>query len=79
MSQLTSSQIQYEMEHETDNAAPRMLASYIVCLVLAYIAVALRFLSRRISKSQINDSDYVIVAATVSDFFLGQPPKWLRC
>ena len=79
MFQLTPAQIQYEVQHEGDNAAPRMLASYIICMILAYVAVALRFYSRCLSSSKIYDTDYMIIVALVRDPLLQRLFKSLGC
>lgn len=56
-----------------------MLALYIICMILAYVAVALRFYSRRLSNSKIYDTDYMIIVALVRDSLLQRFFKSLGC
>ncbi|MCJ1266425.1 hypothetical protein MMC22_006310, partial [Lobaria immixta] len=63
MAKLSSSDIQYQLEHLHDSGIPRLLVSQIICLVLAVIAVILRLVSRRLNKASIQSDDYMILIA----------------
>lgn len=59
-------EIHYQMEHIHESKASNIIASHVICFVLACIAVVLRFISRRIGKNAIQADDWFIVAALVS-------------
>lgn len=61
----TPAQLLYEQQHITDNRTPEMIASHVICLTLAFIAVCLRFLSRRIGRIDYMADDWWIVNALV--------------
>lgn len=61
----TPAQLLYEQQHITDNRTPEMIASHVICLTLAFIAVCLRFLSRRIGRIDYTADDWWIVNALV--------------
>ena len=65
MSALTQQEILYEMEHIGDNKGPSLIAAYAVCISLAYVAVFLRFISRRIGKNALLADDWMVVVALV--------------
>ncbi len=53
----------YHQEHIRDSKVADILASNIITLVAAYIAVGLRFLSRRTAKTEYKADDWLIVPA----------------
>ena len=59
-------EIQYQKAHIHENKAPDIIASHVICFVLACIAVTLRFIARRIKKAPIKADDWFIVVALVS-------------
>ena len=59
-------EIHWQKEHIHDNKGPDIIASHVICFVLACIAVTLRFISRRLVKNAIQADDWFIVAALVS-------------
>ena len=62
----TPNEIQYQLAHIHDDRASQIIISHVTCLPLAAIAVTLRLLSRRLSKSgRIKVDDLVIIAALV--------------
>lgn len=65
MSTLSKQEIEYEMLHASDNRGPNLIAAYAVCLSLAYVAVILRFISRRTAKIAWKADDWVLVAGLV--------------
>ncbi|CAF9919147.1 MAG: hypothetical protein ALECFALPRED_000982 [Alectoria fallacina] len=61
MSALSSQEIEYELAHASDNRGPTLIAAYAVCLSLAYVAVTLRFISRRKSRNALMADDWMSV------------------
>ena len=66
MSTLSNEEIQYELAHASDNRAPNLVAAYVTCLALSYIAVVLRFISRRQSRNAFLADDWMLVVGLVS-------------
>ena len=58
-------EIKYELEHIDDNLQPNIIAACVVCLFSAYVAVLLRFVSRRLIRTPLGWDDYLIVVALV--------------
>lgn len=58
----TPASLQYQQDHINDTQVPALLASNILCLCLASIAVGLRSLCRHISRIQYQWDDWFIVA-----------------
>ena len=44
---------------------PVEIGTYITCLVIAYTGVALRFVSRRLKRTQLKTDDWLIVVSLV--------------
>ena len=61
----TPAELQYQRAHINDNLVPSLLASNIVCLTLATVAVALRFVCRWVSNIKYQYDDWLIVAGLV--------------
>ncbi|KAL8784407.1 MAG: hypothetical protein Q9195_009052 [Heterodermia aff. obscurata] len=61
MATLSKQEIEYELAHASDNEGPSLIAAYTVCLSLAYLAVALRFISRWKSRNAILVDDWMLV------------------
>ena len=66
MSSLTPAEIQYYKAHANDTRQPNMIATAVCGLVVAYVAVSLRFIARRKSAAGIGIDDWLIVAALVA-------------
>lgn len=77
MATLSPTEIQYQLSHSKDNRTKSVVVSHIICLSLAFIAVACRLLSRRVSKAAILKDDLMCVVALVSDRF-GRLKGWNR-
>ena len=60
---LPASDIQYQEEHINDTKQPNLIASSVICLTAAYIAVALRLVARRSARLALAADDYVIILA----------------
>ena len=58
-------QLQYMKAHITDDATSSVLGANIACLTLSYLAVVLRFLSRRLSRASFGADDWIILGALV--------------
>ena len=61
----TPSQIQYQFQHIHDDRTKDIIISHAIVLPLAVLAVLLRFISRRLCKTQILADDIMIVVALV--------------
>lgn len=60
---LPTSAISYQEQHIHDNKKPDLIAASAICLSAAYIAVALRFVSRRRARNALGADDYAVVLA----------------
>ena len=60
---LPTSAISYQEQHVDENKKPDLIAASAICLSAAYIAVALRFLSRRRARNSLQADDYSVVVA----------------
>ena len=60
---LPASAIQYQEEHINETKKPNLIAASAICLSAAYVAVALRFVARRIARNALGADDYTIVVA----------------
>ncbi|KAL8658935.1 MAG: hypothetical protein Q9202_007352 [Teloschistes flavicans] len=72
MATLPPGEIEYQLAHIHDDRSRELYASQSTCLALACIAVALRFVSRRLIHAKIMADDYMILFALVlATGFLG--------
>ena len=62
---LPPAQAQYQLDHVDESRADNIRSSLIACLVIATVAVILRFISRRMVTTSIKADDWMIVAALV--------------
>ena len=60
------SDILYEFEHIHDDRGPELVVCVCICLTLAYIAVALRIVGRRVSRAKLQADDCWIFITLVS-------------
>lgn len=67
MSALTPQMIATLRASDTDNKTKAFIAGNAICLLAAFIAVVLRFASRRIARAKIGVDDYLIVVALVDE------------
>ena len=58
-----TSAISYQEQHVNQNKKPDLIAASAICLSAAYIAVALRFISRRRGRNSLEADDYTVVLA----------------
>ena len=63
---LPPAEAQYQLDHVNESRAEAIFSSYIACLIIAIVAIVLRFISRRMSKTAIKADDWMIVAALVN-------------
>ena len=63
---LTPAEIHHQQDHINDNAVPTIIAANVVCFSLAFVAVALRFVCRKVSKIKYEADDWLILASLVS-------------
>jgi len=71
---LSPESIRYQEAHITDNSQPNLIISTAICLTAAYIAVILRFVSRRIGGVIFGKDDVAIIIALV---WLSPACPWL--
>ena len=64
--------MQYIKKHIMDDKASKILATNIVCLIAAYIGVAMRLVSRYYQHAGIKADDWWIVASLVDLTLLGR-------
>ena len=64
-----AAEIQYQHAHIEDDRSQDIVISHIICIIIAIIAVALRFTSRRLCKVAVLADDYVCFAALVGEPF----------
>ena len=60
-----SAELQYERAHVSETHVPQLIAVFTVSLAIAYSAVALRLLSRHLSKTQLKWDDWTILLSLV--------------
>ncbi|KAI4193618.1 MAG: hypothetical protein LQ350_008233 [Teloschistes chrysophthalmus] len=65
MATLPPGEVEYQLAHIRDDRSRELYASQSTCLALACIAVALKFVSRRLIKAKIMADDYMILFALV--------------
>ena len=66
MASLSPSEISYQESHVGENRSVEIITASAICLTAAYVAVVLRFVSRRLSKTALEGDDYTIMIALVS-------------
>lgn len=64
-STLTPEKFQYYEAHADDTRQPHMIATAVCGLIVACVAVSLRFIARRKSATDFRVDDWLIVAALV--------------
>ena len=62
---LPPAEAQYQLEHINETRVSALVSSHIICLVIAYIAVFLRFLSRRINNARHKLDDWLMLLGLV--------------
>ena len=68
-------QIEYFEEHASDNVQISLIVIPVVCLVVAYTAVFLRFIARWKNRASFQTDDWLILLSLVRDFVAR---VWLR-
>ena len=63
--ELPPAEARYQLAHIHESRAKDINVSHFVCLAIAVTAIALRFLSRRMSKTALKMDDWMICAALV--------------
>jgi uncharacterized membrane protein len=67
----------YQLEHINESRVKDIVSSHITCLIIAVVAVLLRFVSRRMMKTALKADDWMIVAALI--FAVGYITSVLLC
>ena len=62
---LPPAEAKYQLAHINDSRVADIVSSHIACLIIAVIAVILRFVSRRMVKTAPGADDWMIVAALI--------------
>lgn len=62
---LTPDQLAHQFANVHDNVQPNIYAACGICLLSAYLAVTLRFVSRRLKHAPLGGDDYTIIVALV--------------
>ncbi len=55
----------YEQQHRTDDRSAPLIAANVVCVTLAFVAVWMRFISRRMAKIKYKADDWLSISALV--------------
>lgn len=66
MASLPPAEIQYQLVHQNENRSADIIAANTIMLVAAYIAVGLRFMSRRLMHATLGADDWMMVVGLVS-------------
>lgn len=67
MTNSTSERMPYMQAHIDDSHQPKLLATLIICVVLAYVVVTLRFVARHKVRASIGADDVWIIIALVGE------------
>ena len=70
MVHLTPEDIAFQKAHIKDDRSNDIIVSHAICIAIAFVAVILRFVSRRVGNLKVSWDDYMIVAAFI--FALGE-------
>lgn len=65
MAQPDAQEIQYQLAHIDQDRSNDIVISHGICIVIAVVAVVLRFSSRRLCKAPILADDYMTISALV--------------
>lgn len=65
MMTLTAQDIKYQQDHKDHERTADIVAATVVMLTAAYVAVALRFISRRMSHATLQADDWMMVVGLV--------------
>ena len=65
MAQPNAQEIQYQLAHIHQDRSNDIVVSHSICIVIAVVAVVMRFSSRRLCKAPILADDYMIIVALV--------------
>ena len=69
-----NAELQYKRNHIDNKHVPQLTAAFVVSLFLAYSAILLRLISRRLSRTQLGWDDRIIVLSLVSSLSIPQLP-----
>lgn len=58
-------ELHYQEEHRNENRGPEIISALAIMLAMAYVAVGLRFVSRRMVRAKLLYDDWVIVIGLV--------------
>lgn len=66
---LPPDEAQYQLAHIDDNKRVAMATPYIVSLTISFLAVIMRFVSRRIGRAKYGADDWIMLVALVNMLF----------
>lgn len=69
MGAATAEDITYQQHHKDQDRTADIVAANVAMLAAAYVAVALRFISRRMSHAALQSDDWMIVVGPVTTYF----------
>lgn len=61
----TAAEVQYMEMHIGDNRKASLIVVSAICLTVAFLAVAMRFLSRRLLRAEYKADDWFVIAGLV--------------
>lgn len=67
---LSPGEIQYQKDHASDTAVARLVAVFVICFVISYVAISLRFVSRRLNRTKLGTDDWLMLLSGASCLFL---------
>ena len=67
---LSPSDIQYQRAHASEDKSKGVVVGCVICTVVSYIAVLLRFVSRRLSKTAIKSDDAMMILTLVGSLVI---------
>lgn len=65
MPTLSTSEMQFQLEHAAEDRSANVIAAVATCLCLAFIAVSARFFARKTTKTPLGADDWMIFVALV--------------
>ena len=66
MASTSPQELQYQQEHRYQDRATDIVTSTVILLAAAYVAVFLRFISRRLMRTSIGADDWIMVMGLVN-------------
>lgn len=71
---LPPEEAQYQLAHINDSRRAAIATAYIICVPIIFLAVVLRFISRRIGRTKYGADDWIMVMGLVITYL--HNPQW---